>query len=203
MLNMKKKVTEQYDYGEIEDIVLIHAYTRGDEKAFETLYYRYRQQLYGYLNNLTGGSCEADEVFSETWQKVIRKLPGYRDDGKFSAWLFRIARNVFIDRIRHNKPDKFVDADAEDWVEPEGFDTYSPERELGRTDISEAINAALESLQPEQKEVFLLREEAQLSFKEIAKIQGCSLGTALSRMRYALKRLRSFLENIDAGGLLK
>ena len=197
-----KKAAEQNKYENIEDAVLIHAYAEGDEKAFETLYYRYRQQLYGYLNNLTGGSSEADEVFSETWQKVIKKLPGYRDDGKFSAWLFRIARNIFIDRIRHNKPDKFVAADTEAPVEPVGSDIYSPERELGRADISKAINAALGSLQPEQREVFLLREEAQLSFKEIAEIQGCSLGTALSRMRYALKKLRSFLENIDAGGLL-
>lgn len=200
---MKKVITDQNSYDEIEDIVLIRAYAKGDEKAFEILYYRYRQQLYGYLNNLTGGSSEADEVFSETWQKVIKKLPGYRDDGKFSAWLFRIARNVFIDRIRHNKPDKFVAMDAEDSIEPTGSDMYSPERELGRTDISKAIDAALDSLQPEQKEVFLLREEAQLSFREIAEIQGCSLGTVLSRMRYALKKLRFFLKNIDAGGLLK
>ena len=68
-----KKAAEQNKYENIEDAVLIHAYAEGDEKAFETLYYRYRQQLYGYLNNLTGGSSEADEVFSETWQKVIKK----------------------------------------------------------------------------------------------------------------------------------
>ena len=61
----------------------------------------------------------------------------------------------------------------------------------------------LTSLQPEQKEVFLLREEAELSFKEIAEIQQCSIGTVLSRMRYALKKLRLILRNIDSGGLLK
>jgi RNA polymerase sigma-70 factor (ECF subfamily) len=188
---------------EIEDIELIRAYANGDEKAFETLYYRYRQPLYGYLNNLTGNSCEADEVFSETWQKVIKKLPKYQDNGKFSAWLFRIARNIFIDNLRRNKPERFVTADAEDSIDLTESDNYSPDRQMGRGDISSAINAALDSLQPEQKEVFLLREENELSFKEIAEIQECSLGTVLSRMRYALKKLRLFLENVDSGGLLR
>lgn len=195
--------TERDANREIEDIELIRAYANGDEKAFETLYYRYRQPLYGYLNNLTGKSCEADEVFSETWQKVIKKLPKYQDNGKFSAWLFRIARNIFIDNLRRNKPERFVTADAEDSIDLTESDNYSPDRQLGRGDISSAINAALDSLQPEQKEVFLLREENELSFKEIAEIQECSLGTVLSRMRYALKKLRLFLENVDSGGLLR
>ncbi|MBQ4329265.1 MAG: sigma-70 family RNA polymerase sigma factor [Lentisphaeria bacterium] len=197
------RTTERDAHGEIEDIELIRAYANGDERAFETLYYRYRQPLYGYLNNLTGQSSEADEVFSETWQRVIKKLPKYQDNGKFSAWLFRIARNIFIDNLRRNKPERFVTADAEDSIDLTESDNCSPDRQLGRGDISSAINAALDSLQPEQKEVFLLREEGELSFKEIAEIQQCSLGTVLSRMRYALKKLRSFLENIDSGGLLR
>ena len=200
---MNNRTTERDVYGEIEDIELIRAYANGDEKAFETLYYRYRQPLYGYLNNLTGQSSEADEVFSATWQKVINKLPKYQDNGKFSAWLFRIARNIFIDNLRRNKPERFVAVDAEDSIDLTESDNYSPDRQMGRGDISSAINAALDSLQPEQKEVFLLREEGELSFKEIAEIQQCSLGTVLSRMRYALKKLRLFLENIDSGGLLR
>ena len=71
-----KEISEKY-MNEPDDMMLIQAYIAGDGKAFETLYYRYRQPLYGYLNNLTGKSCEADEVFSETWQKVIKKLPKY------------------------------------------------------------------------------------------------------------------------------
>ncbi len=201
---MIKHATMTDDYADWEDAALIRAYAKGDNKAFEVLYYRYRKPLYGYLNNVAGNnSAEADEVFSETWLRVIDKLPKYKDAGKFSAWLFRIARNIFIDRIRHQKPDKFVTIDSEDSVELAGETTFSPDRQLCASDISKALNAALEQLQPEQKEVFLLREEAQLSFKEIAEIQNCSLGTVLSRMRYALKKLRSFLRNVDSGGLVK
>ena len=191
-------------YETAEDMVLIQAYAKGDEKAFETLYYRYRKPLYGYLNNLAANNyAEVDEVFAETWLRVIEKLPKYQDSGKFSAWLFRISRNIFIDRLRHNKPDQFVTIDAENSVVLTETTDFSPDRQLGTSDISRAITLALDQLQPEQREVFLLREENELSFKEIAEIQNCSLGTVLSRMRYALKRLRTFLTDIDSGGLIK
>lgn len=186
--------------GETGDAELLAEFCRGDEKAFETLYHRYRQLLYGYLNNLCGGNgAEADEVFEETWLRVIEKAPGYRDDGKFSAWLFRISRNIFIDRLRRNKPERFVDADVESAME-DPVTEFSPERELGAADTRTLIARALAELPPEQREVFLLREEEELSFREIADIQECSLGTVLSRMRYALKNLRNFLMKFDIGG---
>ena len=86
---------------EPDDMMLIQAYIAGDGKAFETLYYRYRRNLYGYLYNLlSGNEQEVDEIFEETWIKVVDKLGSYRDEGKFSAWLFRVGRNVFIDNMR-------------------------------------------------------------------------------------------------------
>ena len=79
---------------------------------------------------------------------------------------------------------------------------FSPERELGASDTGKAIMAAIKQLPLEQREVFMLREQ-DLSFKEIAKIQNCSLNTALSRMRYALQTLRNYLSEFDRGGLIK
>lgn len=192
------------DAGLADDAVLVHAYLEGDEHAFETLYYRYRKPLYGYLNNLSGGNnAEADEVFSETWLRVIDKLPKYQDSGKFSAWLFRISRNIFIDRLRKNKPEMFVAVEGDDLPELAETTSFSPDRAIGSGEIGRAIAEALGKLQPEQREVFILREEAELSFREIAEIQHCSLGTVLSRMRYALNKLRTLLRNIDSGGLVK
>ena len=184
------------------DIQLINAYLTGDEKSFEELYFRYRKTLYGYLNNLSGNQSEADEVFAETWTRVIDKLPKYRDDGKFSAWLFRMAKNIFIDRIRRNHPERFVAIDDENMAELPDDSAFSPERELGASDTGKAIMAAINQLPLEQREVFMLREQ-DLSFKEIAKIQNCSLNTALSRMRYALQTLRNYLSDFDRGGLIK
>ena len=191
------------NFAEKNDNQLISAYLNGDEHAFEQLYHRYRTMLYGYLNNmLQNNSAEVDEVFSETWIRIIDKLPGYRDDGKFSAWLFRVAKNIFIDRLRRFHPERFTAIDDENVPELPDGKTLSPDRELGATDTGKAILAALERLPEEQKEVFLLREQ-EFSFKEIAEIQQCSLNTVLSRMRYAIKTLRNFLSDFDRGGLIR
>lgn len=188
---------------EKSDQELIAGYLAGNEKSFETLYFRYRKLLYGYLSNLMPGDpAGADEVFAECWTKVINKLSRYRDDGKFSAWLFRVAKNVFIDHIRRSHPERFISADDENVPELPDDNTASPDQELGASDTGKMILAALNELPPEQREVFILREQ-DLSFKEIAEIQNCSLNTALSRMRYAIKSLRIFLSGIDRGGLIK
>ncbi len=182
------------------DAELLAAFGKGEEKAFETLYYRYRKLLYGYLNNLCcGNHSEADEIFEETWLKVIEKAPKYRDEGKFSAWLFRISRNIFIDRLRRNRPEipaekSVLEAMLDKAVDSNGSDNG---------DLQQVLNQALADLPPEQREVFLLREEELLSFREIAEIQECPIGTVLSRMRYALKNLRVFLKDIDSGGFWK
>ena len=182
---------------------LISAYLAGDESAFETLFFRYRKMLYGYLNNmLSGNQSEADEVFAETWTKVIEKLPRYRDVGKFSAWLFRLARNIFIDRLRRIHPERFVTMDDENSPDLPDGNSFSPDRTLGASETGVMIARALEQLPPEQREVFMMREQ-DISFKDIARIQNCTVNTALSRMRYAIRQLRIYLSGIDRGGLIK
>ena len=157
------------DDGGPGDAELLAEFRRGDERSFELLYHRYRRLLYGYLNNLCGGNAaEADEVFEETWLRVIDKASGYRDDGKFSAWLFRIARNIFIDRIRRDRPELRAEVEVESVLD-ESAAELSPERELGAADARELVARALAELPPEQREVFLLREE-ELSFREIAEV---------------------------------
>ena len=123
---------------ELSDSELIKAFGEGDHAAFETLYHRYRRQLYGFLSNLIPGNpAEVDEVFEETWLRVIDKLPKYRDDGKFSAWLFRVSRNLFIDRVRRNRPpgNGVLNLDAEEAPEIAGPASMSPERELDSADL--------------------------------------------------------------------
>ena len=175
------------------DTLLIRAYLKGDSKAFEVLYYRYRKQLYGYLHNLLrGSSIEPDDIFEETWLKVIDKLPRYKDDGRFSAWLFRLAHNIFIDHIRKTRNRYFQSIDQEETPDLPTPDHHRPGEELSNRELSEAIEDAVGKLSAEQKEVFLLRQQ-ELSFKEIADIQKCSLNTVLSRMHYAIKNLKIFL----------
>ena len=176
---------------EPDDMMLIQSYISGDERAFETLYRRHRKQLYGYLCNLlSGNSAEVDEIFEMTWLKVIDKLPGYRDQGKFSAWLFRVARNVLIDTLRKNKNmpqvlDSEALPDVPDW-------SRRPEREMEEQESLQIIEEALAELPEEQREVFLLRQQS-FSFKEISEIQACSINTVLGRMHYAIRNLKKLI----------
>ena len=176
---------------EPDDMLLIQAYLAGDGKAFETLYRRYRKLLYGYLHNLLSGTeCDVDEIFEETWIKVIDKLGSYRHEGKFSAWLFRVARNVFLDAMRKNKNAPRHTESGElpgvpDW-------TKGPARELEESETVQVIREALAELPEDQREVFLLRQQ-ELSFKEISEIQSCSINTVLGRMHYAVRNLKKLI----------
>ena len=188
---------------EASDGELIAAFVKGDERAFELLYGRYKRQLYGFLNNLVANNpAEVDEVFEETWLRVLDKLPGYRDEGRFSAWLFRIGRNIFIDRLRKNR-NMFaaMNLDAEDAPPIAGPASLEPDQEIELGEVGNVIAQAVERLPVEQREVFLLRQQ-ELAFKEIAEIQGCSINTVLGRMQYAMKSLRRLILEIDRGGIV-
>ena len=179
----------------LSDGELARAFGKGSEAAFEELYHRYRQQLYAFLNHLTGDPVFADELFEDSWLRVIDKIDRYRDDGKFSAWLFRVARNIFHDRLRQRKRRAEVTLDTGlDGME-EVSSAADPQEIMSQRDIGREIAAALQMLPPDQREVFLMRHQ-ELSFKEIADIQKCPLNTVLSRMQYALRSLRKLLHGI-------
>ena len=183
------------------DAVLIKRFLRGEEAAFERLYHRYRRQLYAFLNNLIGPGAECDEVFEETWIRIIDRLPDYRDDGRFGAWLFRVARNLFYDRLRRNRQEReMIPLDADEPPQLSAPMGSGPGECLELNEVENLINAALAELPAELRETFLLRQQG-VAFREIAEIQSCSINTALSRMQYALRALRKALSGIDRGVL--
>ena len=183
------------------DVELIRRFLRGEEKAFEVLYNRYRRQLYAFLNNLIVAGAECDEVFEETWLKVIDQLPRYKDDGRFGAWLFRVGRNLFYDRLRRSRKERetlSLDVDEPPPVAaPAG---YGPDERMELDEVERLVSSAIAKLPDELRETFLLRQQG-VAFKEIAEIQKCSINTALSRMQYALRALRKSLSGIDRGVL--
>lgn len=189
---------------ELSDYELIRSYLGGQETAFEALYARHRKRLYGYLNSLLPGrTAEADEIFQLTWIRVVKHLPKYRDQGCFAAWLFRMARNLLIDRIRREQRGGLLTIlDGEDTPPLPSPAGSEPWRNLDEHDLKGAIHLAVSELPPQQREVFLMRCNEDMPFKEIAAIQKCSINTVLARMQYALKHLRSRLTAMDKGGLL-
>ena len=189
------------------DMELIRAYLFGDAAAFDMLYSRYKNPLYTYLNRVQNGErANADDIFQQTWLNIIRNLSNYKDNERFLAWAMRIAHNQSVDFFRR-KNRKAEDAFDENWAENQQEsvlsqqESASPEEDLTRTELSSAIEDAVQTLPPEMKQVFLLRQE-DVSFREIAQIQHCSINTCLARMQYALKKLRVQLKDwITDGGI--
>ena len=178
---------------ELTDIELINGYMSGNNVDFEILYDRYKNRLYSYLNNmLPGQHALVDDLFQQTWVKAINSLRGYRCKNRFQAWLLRIAHNLAIDYFRKSsrQPESLI-IDKEDGIDLPDIGSL-PWRELDRSELSHAIGEAVKQLNPQLREVFLLRRDGE-SFKEIAKIQKCSVNTALGRMQYALKNLQKLL----------
>jgi RNA polymerase sigma-70 factor, ECF subfamily len=190
------------------DIQWIQDYKKGNVAALGQMVEHYRKPLYSFIYNMLQGRGDAEEIFQEVWLRAIKNLHKYHEKN-FIGWLFRIAHNLFIDRIR--KESRFVqpggDFDSDNEPSPmERFPTRDPRPDqlLANADLGERIKHALSELPEDQREVFMMRTEADISFKEIAKIQGITLNTALSRMHYALQKLRPLLQedyDLLAGGI--
>ncbi len=174
-----------------DDSVLVAAAAAGDEQALTLLFERYRRPVYAYLNRMLGNDqATADDIFQDLWIKVINKLSGYQECGRFSAWLFRIARNQLLEHFRREKSRAKLGSVTEDGSLPETVSSHAePSQLLGADELARQLEKLLMELPPEQREVFLLRQN-DLSFKQIAEIQKCPVNTALGRMHNCLKFLR-------------
>lgn len=181
---------------EVDDAILIKEYLAGDDRAFTLLYERYKALLYSYLNRLLDNNrASADDLFQQTWIKVVDQLGQYEHRQQFSSWLLRIAHNLTIDYFRKcGRQSQYEGGsldDSESAIDPPDQDN-EPWRGMHREELEKAVSDAVGKLSPELREVFLLRRE-NISFREIAVIQKCSINTALARMQYALKNLRKSL----------
>ncbi|MBN2301597.1 MAG: sigma-70 family RNA polymerase sigma factor [Lentisphaerae bacterium] len=178
------------------DNELIDRYRGGNVEALERLVDKHRRALFGYIMNMTRDKHEADEVFQDVWLKVIKKLDLYRERN-FPGWLVRIARNTIIDRARRRKPAvslNDIGGNGESLMGTISAPGQDPVQSAGMRELGNRIAAAVDSLPTDQKEVFLMRTQTGLAFKDIAKIQKTSINTTLARMQYAVARLKPLLE---------
>ncbi len=177
------------------DAELMLAFRNGDAGALDTLVARYQGQLHGYLRSMTGNPSDADDLFQETWLRVVRN-PGSFRGGNFPAWLWRITRNLLIDRNRRRKPVISLDdttAEGTAFVDLTPAQGLSAAEETAASELGVQLAAAVGKLPPDQRDMFLLRTQAGLSFAEIAKLRRVPINTALGRMHYAIQRLRQEL----------
>ncbi|HEY5621815.1 MAG TPA: sigma-70 family RNA polymerase sigma factor [Pontiella sp.] len=181
------------------DIECIKSYLSGDADALEPMVEKYKRPLYAFILKMTEGREDADEVFQETWFRALKNIHKFRHKN-FLNWLFRIAHNLIIDRSRRSRKTISLQRSVGSSEDENTLEDYLPAPgiypadEAGGTDLGQKIEKAVDLLSPEQKEVFFLRMYGNTSFKEIAKIQNCSINTCLARMQYALGKLRSILQ---------
>jgi RNA polymerase sigma-70 factor (ECF subfamily) len=178
-----------------EDAQLMLAYGRGEMRAFETLYSRHRAALYRYLMRQARDTEITNDLFQEVWSRVIVNRARYEARAKFRTFLFTLAHNCFIDHCRRVKSrpggSSVDDADAADLLPAD--DGTRPDHELERRESSQRFRAALAMLPQEQRDVYLLHEESDLSLEEIARVMGVGAETAKSRLRYAVGKLKATL----------
>jgi RNA polymerase sigma factor (sigma-70 family) len=173
------------------DEALYQGYRRGDAAAFDMLYQRYRQPLFLFLLRSCRTRADAEDLYQELWSRVIQAGEGFHQ-GSFRAWVFRIARNLQIDRYRRERVRPLADGDIPINL---AAATPGPDQQTDAADCHERLLTAIGALPPEQREAFLLKEESGLELAEIATLAGVGRETIKSRLRYALKRLRASLED--------
>ena len=184
------------------DEQLVTAYLdHNDQQAFSTLVQRHQERIFGYLLGMVHDKNLANDLFQETFLRVIKAMNNqrgsYTKQGRWLAWVMRIARNATLDHLRSRK--KWQDVSDKDEEDNTSFwerlpdDAPMPDEVLKRAEQRDWLDACIERLSPEQREVLLLRHESELTFREIAELTDCSINTALGRMRYALLNLRQMM----------
>lgn len=169
---------------------LMLRYAGGDIAAFDALYARFRARLLRYLARLVGNASHAEELFQDTWSRVIDARARYAPSARFAAWLFRIAHHLAIDHLRRQRP--CVDID-EVLISFPGLPEDDPALALDQAERMRKLLGLVEALPVEQRAVLLMRAEGDLTLEEIAQSVGTGRETIKSRLRYALAKLREGL----------
>ena len=183
------------NYDGMTDETLALLYVGGDNRAFDELLTRNQQKLYGYILFAVRDPELANDVFQDTFVKVISRLQEgkYTDSGKFAFWLTRIAHNIIMDSYRQQRSEHIVEPTEDNDLSnlrSEDLMDINRENEYVNAQVMKDVRHMMEALPAPQREVVYMRYYQDLSFKEIAEITGVSINTSLGRMRYALINMR-------------
>ncbi len=195
--------TAATDQGEVPDVDLVIRSQAGDTRAFDALVTKYRGRIYAMTYHLIQNETEAWDLAQEAFIKAWRALPGFKQDAGFYTWLYRIAHNVTYDWLRKKKiqGDGEFDDERTEHRAAAGAETTpkgdtAPDAALRNAELGQRIQAAISKLSPEHRQVIVLREVEGLAYEEIAAMVPCSLGTVMSRLFYARKKLQEQLKDV-------
>jgi RNA polymerase sigma-70 factor, ECF subfamily len=189
--------------GAPDEGALVAACRRGDREAFGHLVTRYRGKVYSIIYHMVRNEEDAWDLAQDAFLRAWKSIGHFRGQSSFYTWLYRIVMNVAIDWLRRKHVAGSTEFDEEAGVgaaEPGALTVPSapllPHRQLEAGEIRERIDAALARLSPEHRAVITLKEFEGLHYQEIADTVGCSLGTVMSRLFYARKKLQSLLRDV-------
>src|SRR5262252_9818848 len=194
-------MTSKLDISTATDEVLVKAAQKGDMAAFEELVARHRDKIYARAFSMLRNEDDAIDLSQEAWVKGWQRLHQFQGDSSFATWMTRIVINLCLDQLRKNKRIKSESIDEMN-EETGGVErqmpviTPNPTEGLERTELRQRIDKALAQLSHEHRTVLVLHEFEEMEYKEIAKTMECSIGTVMSRLFYARRKLASLLADL-------
>lgn len=196
-----KSYDPQKDSESQNEFILISAAQDGDLNAYDQLITIHRGKVFAMIKNMLHNEADAWDLSQEVFIKAWKALPKFEARAKFSTWVYRITHNVVYDWMRKRKMDSAGEFNDEilanesivssSRTSPK--ESPKPDRAMQNKELGDAINLALSKLSPEHREIVTLREIEGLDYKEIAEILECSMGTVMSRLFYARKKLQTLL----------
>lgn len=185
----------------LSDEQLMTRYKDGDVRAFEVLLGRHSKPVYNFVLRSLGNPQTAEDLMQEVFLRIVKGAATYQHRAKFTTWLYTIARNLCVDTIRRQKHRRTFSLDTPigenpadgTMVDRVADKVPGEDRQVMDGQFRDSLERALGRLNPDQREVFVLREFQNLPFAEIAEIVNCPVNTVKSRMRYALEGLRAAL----------
>ncbi len=189
------------EYGSENDPVLVRAAQRGNMAAFEELVLRHRDKIYARALSMVRNEEEAVDLSQEAWVKGWQRLPQFLGESSFGTWITRIVINLCLDHLRKQKRQRMESIDAIN-EQSGGVErqmpvvTANPTAGLERLELRQRINRALDQLSYEHRTVLVLHEFEEMEYKEIARTMGCSIGTVMSRLFYARRKMAALLAGL-------
>lgn len=185
----------------IDDRVLVSAYIKGDEQAFETLLIRHKDKIYRFIAMKVRDNALAEDIFQDAFIKIVNTLKAgnYNEEGKFLPWAMRIAHNLVIDHFRKANKVKMISESSSQRDDFNIFHTIRQDDEnafesMTREELEGQMVGLIDHLPESQRDILIMRIFKEMSFKDIAELEDISINTALGRMRYALINMRKLID---------